>query len=135
MLKQNVLRKKADFDRIYNKGKSAGDKYVVVFVNPNGGELTRTAFLASKKVGNSVDRNRARRLMKESFRLMEKEIPQGVDIIFIARNTITGAKQKEVESSMRGALAKAEKPKQEKPKQDKPKREKTNQEKPKQKTK
>ena len=109
MLKQNVLRKKADFDKLYKKGKSAGDKYVVVFMSPNGLEITRTAFLASKKVGNSVTRNRARRLMKESYRNLDKEKLQGKDIIFIARNTIAGAKQKEVESSIRGAISKMEK--------------------------
>ena len=78
----------------------------MVFVRPNGLGITRTAFLASKKVGNSVARNRARRLMKESYRLSLAEIPQGMDIIFIARNTIQGKKQKEVERSMSDALTK-----------------------------
>ena len=68
MLKRNVLRKKTDFDSIYNRGKSVGDRYVVLFYKPNGLAYNRTGFLASKKVGNSVKRNRARRLMKESYR-------------------------------------------------------------------
>ncbi|MBP3815408.1 MAG: ribonuclease P protein component [Firmicutes bacterium] len=106
MLKKNVLRKKADFDKLYKSGKSAADRYVVVFVRPNGLEVTRTAFLASKKVGNSVARNKARRLMKESYRLSLADIPKGVDIIFIARNTIINKKQKEVERSMSAALTK-----------------------------
>ena len=106
MLKKNVLRKKADFDRLYKNGKSAGDRYVVVFARPNGLEITRTAFLASKKVGNSVARNRARRLMKESYRLSLADIPKGVDILFIARNTIRDRKRKEVERSMSAALTK-----------------------------
>ena len=68
MLKRNVLRKKTDFDSIYNRGKSVGDRYVVLFYKPNGLAYNRTGFLASKKVWNSVQRNRARRLMKESYR-------------------------------------------------------------------
>lgn len=108
MLKDNVLRKKADFDGIYKKGKSAGDRYVVVFTRPNGMEIVRTAFLASKKVGNSVERNRARRLMKESYRLLHEDIPTGMDIIFVARNTITKTKQEEVARSMVKAMEKVD---------------------------
>ena len=106
MLDEKVLRKKADFDVIYKKGKSAADRYVVVFTRPNGKEIVRTAFLASKKVGNSVERNRARRLMKESYRLSLADVLKGVDIIFVARNTIKDKKQKEVERSMNAALIK-----------------------------
>lgn len=107
MLKRTVLRKKADFDSIYRKGKSAGDRYVVVFGRPNGLEITRTAFLASKKVGNSVVRNRARRLMKESYRLLNAKIPEGMDIVFIARNTIKDVNLKEVQRSMGAAINKS----------------------------
>ncbi len=106
MLNEKVLRNKTDFDKLYKQGKSVGDKYVVVFVRPNGKEIVRTAFLASKKVGNSVERNRARRLMKESYRLSLADVLKGVDVVFIARNTIKDKKQKEVERSMNAALTK-----------------------------
>ena len=66
MLKNNVLRKNSDFSDIYKKGKSVGDKYVVLFYRMNRLGYNRTGFLASKKVGNSVKRNRAKRLMKEN---------------------------------------------------------------------
>ncbi len=106
MLRPNVLRKKADFNLIYNKGKSTADRYVVVFYKKNGMQINRTAFLASKKVGNSVHRNRARRLMKESLRLITDEISTGFDLIFIARNTINGKKQHDVSKSIRTSLKK-----------------------------
>lgn len=96
MLKQNVLRNKKDFSTIYNKGKSFGGKYVVLFVRRNNLSYNRLGFLASKKVGNSVLRNRSRRLMKESYRLLEPKIGTGYDLIFIARNTINGVKNAEV---------------------------------------
>ena len=80
-----------------------GSPFVVVFYMKNGLELTRTGFLASKKVGNAVCRNRARRLMKESVRLMDP-LPIGYDIIFIARNTINGKKLDDVRSSIISAL-------------------------------
>lgn len=109
MLKRNVLRKKTDFNSIYNRGKSVGDRFVVLFYKPNGLGYNRTGFLASKKVGNSVKRNRARRLMKESYRhlLAEGRIPDGsehYDFIMIARNTISGKKCAEVEKSLSSAF-------------------------------
>ena len=75
MLKKNVLRKNSDFSAIYKRGKSVGDRYVVLFYRPNGLSYNRTGFLASKKVGNSVKRNRAKRLMKESYRAISASLP------------------------------------------------------------
>ena len=104
MLKPEVLRKKSDFDALYKKGKSVGDRYVVVFCKKNGLDYNRTAFLASKKVGNSVARNRARRLMKESYRSVVSSFKLGYDILFIARNTITNTKCADVKKSIEAAL-------------------------------
>ena len=104
MLKKEVLRKQRDFDSVYKKGKSVPDKYIVVFFRKNRLSYCRTAFLASKKVGNSVYRNRARRLMKEALRLSEKELPCGYDFIFVARKSICSAKCQQVQKSMNSAL-------------------------------
>lgn len=80
-----------------------GDKYVVLFYKKNGLPYNRIAFLASKKVGNSVFRNRARRLMKESYRELQKEFRTGYDLIIIGRNTINGTKCQEVIKSLKSA--------------------------------
>lgn len=105
MRKKEVLRGERQFNAVYKKGKSVGDKYVVVFYKNNGKDHNRIGILASKKVGNAVERNRARRLMRESLRNIDLE-PQGKDIIIIARNTIKKAKCQEVEKSLRKALKK-----------------------------
>ena len=107
MLKKDILRRKDDFDSIYKKGRSVPDRYVVVFYKKNHLSYNRTAFLASKKVGNSVERNRARRLMKENYRFLKECIRPGYDIIFIARNTINGMKAPDVGISMKKALKRA----------------------------
>jgi ribonuclease P protein component len=99
-----TLRRQRDFSRVYNKGKSRGSKYVVVLYKENGLGFTRTAFVASKKVGNSVDRNRARRIMREAWRSYSDQIVQGYDIVFVARNTISGQKEKEVEKNLKTAV-------------------------------
>ena len=101
-----TLRKQSDFSRVYNHGKSRGGRFAVIIYRKNGLGYTRTAFVASKKVGNSVDRNRARRLMKAAYRSIEPGVRKGYDIIFIARGTISesGCREAEVEKQLRKSL-------------------------------
>jgi ribonuclease P protein component len=108
MLKPDVLRNKKDFSALYGKGKSAGGKYVVLFCRKNNLGYNRRAFLASKKVGNSVRRNRARRLMRESYRLLAGTLPLGYDLLFIARKSAAdkGVKCMNVGDSMKALLRK-----------------------------
>lgn len=105
MLKNNVLRKDADFNRVYNKGKKIHGKYVVIFCLKNGMEFDRIAYIASKKVGNSVHRNRARRLMRESMRLIPRE-QSGHDFVLVAKNSINDGKCADVKKSIESALKK-----------------------------
>jgi ribonuclease P protein component len=106
MRKKEVLRDNKDFTKLYKRGKSAGGKLLVLFYIKNGLDYKRRAFLASKKVGNSVKRNRARRLIRESYRGLEPLIKEGYDILFIARNTIDGAMCTDVAKSMEALLRK-----------------------------
>ena len=110
MKKPDVLRNKDDFERLRRKGKSCGSRHVALVCLKNDYSLNRKAFLASKKVGNSVVRHRAVRLMKEAFRQIEKErvIPQGYDLLFIARNTIIDSKCADVKKSIETAIKRAE---------------------------
>lgn len=105
MLRKEVLRNKEDFNRIYRKGRSVGERYVVIFCLKNSLGYTRVSYLASKKVGNSVKRNRARRLMRESVRMIGG-LPSGYDFIIIARNTINERKCADVKKSIEAALKK-----------------------------
>lgn len=103
-IRKQILRNQKHFNAVYKRGNSKGSKYVVVIYKKNGLDYSRVAFLASKKVGNSVQRNRARRLMKESFRSINKNLAKGYDIIFVARNTINGQKCNDVQRCMYGAM-------------------------------
>lgn len=107
MKSADVLRNKQDFEKLKKYGKSAGSKYVVLSYRKNGLDYNRRAFLATKKVGNAVTRNRARRLMKEAFRQMESTVPTGYDYLFIARNTITDSKCADVKKSIEAAFSRA----------------------------
>lgn len=104
MLKIDVLRNKKDFSALYNKGKSVRERSLILIYRRNGLSYCRRAFLASKKVGNSVKRNRARRLLRESYRILEKDIIQGYDVLFIAKKNIVDLKSGDVYLSMENAL-------------------------------
>ena len=99
-----TLRKQSDFSRVYKQGKSRGSRFAVILYRRNGLKFTRTAFVASKKVGNSVQRNRARRLMRAAYRAVEPNVKKGYDIICVARASIIGCKEPEVERQIRKSL-------------------------------
>jgi ribonuclease P protein component len=106
MLRPDVLRYKKDFDRLYKKGAKIHGRHLVIIFAKNSRRYNRRAFLASKKVGKAVARNRARRLMKEAYRGLASRIRSGYDILFIARNTIADANCPEVQKIMKASLTK-----------------------------
>ena len=106
MRSKYVLNRQKDFDAVYKLGKNAGAKYVVLFYRKNRLDYSRISFLASKKVGNSVMRHRATRLMRESLRLSGQVIRPGYDLVIVARNTITEAKCDDVMRSLVAVLKK-----------------------------
>ena len=99
-----TLRNQKDFNRVYKQGKSRGSRFTVILYKKSGLKFSRTAFVSSKKVGNSVERNRSRRLLRAAYRSLEPGIKNGYDIIFVARNTINGCKEDEVEKNLKKAL-------------------------------
>jgi ribonuclease P protein component len=93
------LKKKSEFRKIFDTGKSYPSKYTVLVIL-KGSNKKKIGFIASKKVGNAVERNRARRLMREVIRLNISHIIEGAQIICIARATIKGASYTDVEKAI-----------------------------------
>lgn len=94
------LKKNRDFQKVYQNGKSAANRYLVMYIYPNETDRNRLGISVSKKVGNSVVRHHLTRLLRESYRLNETSFHPGYDIVVIAR---PGAKEKnyfEVESAL-----------------------------------
>ncbi|EHQ92376.1 ribonuclease P protein component [Desulfosporosinus youngiae] len=103
--KKYRLRQKSGFKTIFELGKNYSNKYVAIYIFSKG--PNRFAFIASKKVGNAVQRNRAKRLMREVIRLHLSEIRKDIQIICIARVRIKGVSYSEVEKSIMNILWKA----------------------------
>ena len=95
----NSLKNSREFKRVYDNGKSYANKYLVMYIYNNKAEENRIGISVSKKVGNSVVRHRATRLIRESVRLNEEKIKKGYDIVIIARGSIKDKKYKDVESA------------------------------------
>jgi ribonuclease P protein component len=68
---------------------------------------TRLGVITSGKIGGAVARNRARRLMREAFRLHQLELTEPVDLVLVARPSIAGKAFAEVERDFLTTLRKA----------------------------
>jgi len=87
MKKIVTLKKNYEFQRLYKKGKFYVGKYLVLYVKENKLNINRIGITTSRKFGNSVKRNRVRRLIRESYRYYEKYLKVGYDFVFVARST------------------------------------------------
>jgi len=95
--KEERLRKEREFREVFDHGKSLGGSTVAFYFKPNQLGFPRAGFIVSKKVSKkAVERNRAKRLMREVFRLNKHKL-KPYDLIFIARKGILGKKFQEVE--------------------------------------
>ncbi|MBI2237570.1 MAG: ribonuclease P protein component [Actinobacteria bacterium] len=83
--------------RVLAEGKALHGARVVVFVAPGSGGV---AFVAGRKVGGAVARNRARRILRAAWRELAPRVREGYDIALVARGTIRGAKTQDMVAEM-----------------------------------
>ena len=94
------LKKNEDFKKVYSEGKSASNRYYVMYVSENGTGRNRLGISVSKKTGNSVVRHRMKRLIKESYRRNEAVFNSGLDIVVIVKKSAVGIGYAESESAI-----------------------------------
>ncbi|MGC9468899.1 MAG: ribonuclease P protein component [Anaerolineae bacterium] len=101
------LRRPEDFRKVRSEGRSWAHPFVVLWAAPSDLERTRIGITASRRVGNAVARNRARRLLRESVRHLYSCIAEGWDIVLVARTALLGAHEPEVRDALRSILESA----------------------------
>lgn len=100
MIFSESLKNNKDFKKVYSKGKSCANKYLVMYILKNDQEKNRVGISVSKKVGNSIIRHRLTRLIRESYRLNEEKFSKGYDIVVIARYGAREKKCQEIEKAL-----------------------------------
>jgi len=105
--KKYRINSKKQYDYIYKNGKRIPAKYIIVFAIPNKMEYSRFGFVTSKKIGNAVIRNRAKRQSRAIVQKNLQHIKTGFDYVIIARYNIKEAIFALLEKDLLNALKKA----------------------------
>ncbi|QQY79761.1 ribonuclease P protein component [Keratinibaculum paraultunense] len=100
MKKKYRLRSNEDFKKVYRNGKNYWNRNIVLYVMENELNYTRIGFSVTKKIGNSVVRNRVKRRMREICRLNFDNIKDGYDIILIPKKNVVDIGHNELESAI-----------------------------------
>ena len=107
-MKEIAIRENHLYNKTYTRGKRFVGKYVAVYVlkdlaakrlkkaNPSGEYVNRLGLSVSKKVGGAVCRNRAKRLIREAYRMYKSQLRTGNLIVISARTAIVGKKTDDV---------------------------------------
>ncbi len=105
--KTDRILKRDVFRRVYEQGRKLQARYFTAFVLPNAGERARLGITTTRKIGNSVERNRARRLVREAFRKNKWLVPRGVDIVINVKRPLIEAGYRDLESDFIAFLERA----------------------------
>lgn len=94
------LTRSDDFKRVRRNGKSYAHPLVVLVAQASGHPFTRVGVAAGKSTGNAVDRNRAKRLLREAMRDLLPALASGWDLILIARTGLVSASLEDTRATL-----------------------------------
>jgi ribonuclease P protein component len=100
--REQRIRRRAEYQQIYDRGTRIRSRYSTVFIAPNDKGITRLGIAATRKLGGAVERNRAKRLIREVFR--RNTLAQGFDIVVIPKRELLDASLTLLEADYRTIL-------------------------------
>lgn len=106
MKSEERIKRNSHFRYVYNRGKSISNDILVLYTLKNKLNISRVGISVSKKVGNSVIRNKVKRLIRESYRLNSCNFAKGYDFVFIARQKASSSDYKKIEGAMKHLMRK-----------------------------
>jgi ribonuclease P protein component len=96
-----TLRSPREIDDLFKRGARSGDGLLTVFVADSAApeRAGRLAFIAGRKVGNAVARNRCKRVLREAVRRAGAPW-DGLDVVVVARRAVAGASVDRIDQSL-----------------------------------
>ena len=102
------IKERRDFARAKERGcRLVQGCLILNWVSLPAGTVSRLGVITGRRLGRAVDRTRARRLLREAFRLHQPRLAQPVDVVLVARASIVGKRLGDVASDYVSALKKA----------------------------
>lgn len=101
------LTRSTDFKRVRNEGKSYSHPLVVLIASASADESVRVGVSTGYALGGAVQRNRAKRLLRESVRPLLDLVPAGWEIVLIARKPLLSAHFIQVKAAVLGLFLRA----------------------------
>lgn len=99
------LRKKRDFEQVYQRGRRVAMESVVLHVLTRGDDApTRMGFVVGRRFGTHVARNRVKRRMRAAARPLWQQLPPGYDIVWVARAAAANLPFEQLRQQMQAAL-------------------------------
>jgi len=97
------LKTRGDYQRVFHRGLRVDGPFFLMVAAANDQGFARLGLAAARKLGGATRRNRAKRLLRESFR--KNKLPGlGADLILLPKSDIVGRSQDEVEREYRSRL-------------------------------
>jgi ribonuclease P protein component len=110
--KRGRLSRSGDFDRVYRDGRSASNRFLVLYAFPRDGDEepdesepeVRLGVSVSRKVGGATERNAVKRALREAFWSLGERLPEGYDFVLVARPDIAGLVERDGTTGVEAAL-------------------------------
>jgi ribonuclease P protein component len=96
------IRRRSEFQQVYEHGVRIHGRYSTLFILANKLEVGRLGIAATKKLGGAVQRNRAKRLIREVFR--RNKIASGFDVVVVPKRELLDASLIVLEADYRHSI-------------------------------